>query len=128
MKTRPLTCPGQGLGICIISLTLSRKTCTLSGFKWISNLFRFDGTKGAAIDGNILTVVYIDGLLGDSDLQENAVIFDPGAPVLYVKSNELLEHLLSIRTLSSEQLELSDVNADGRIDIADLILMINREN
>lgn len=42
--------------------------------------FEFDGTTGAAIAGNIVTLHFVDGGRGDADGQANGVIVDPGGP------------------------------------------------
>ncbi|MBR9814947.1 hypothetical protein GYB61_13980, partial [bacterium] len=42
--------------------------------------FLFDGTEGAQISGNIVTLRLVDGGLGDADGAANGVIVDPGAP------------------------------------------------
>ena len=44
--------------------------------------FIFDGTTGAIISGNIVTLYLVDGLRGDYDLTVNGVIVEPGAPGL----------------------------------------------
>ena len=44
--------------------------------------FLFDGTTGAVIDGNVITLHFVDGQRGDDDLTANGVIVDPGAPAL----------------------------------------------
>jgi hypothetical protein len=42
--------------------------------------FSFDGTTGAEINGNVVTLHFIDGQRGDSDLTANGTIVDPGGP------------------------------------------------
>ena len=42
--------------------------------------FLYDGTTGAVISGNIITLYLVDGLRGDHDLTVNGVIVEPGAP------------------------------------------------
>jgi hypothetical protein len=42
--------------------------------------FAFDGTTGAEISGNTVTLHLVDGQRGDADLTANGVITDPGAP------------------------------------------------
>jgi hypothetical protein len=44
--------------------------------------FLYDGETGAEIDGNIVTLHFVDGKRGDGDLAANGVIVDPGAPAL----------------------------------------------
>lgn len=42
--------------------------------------FIFDGTTGAEINGNVVTLHFVDGGVGDSDRTANGVIVDPGGP------------------------------------------------
>ena len=44
--------------------------------------FIYDGTTGATIDGNKVTLHFVDGQRGDDDLTANGEIVDDGAPVL----------------------------------------------
>jgi len=49
--------------------------------------FDFDGETGAEFDGNEVTLHFVDGKRGDSDLLENGVITDPGTPALRAKNS-----------------------------------------
>ncbi|MCZ6683144.1 MAG: hypothetical protein O7B26_08170, partial [Planctomycetota bacterium] len=42
--------------------------------------FLFDGTTGATISGNVISLRFVDGQRGDADLTANGVIADPGGP------------------------------------------------
>ena len=42
--------------------------------------FLFDGQTGAEMDGNIITLHFVDGLRGDDDLTANGTISDTGGP------------------------------------------------
>src|SRR5262249_20636409 len=42
--------------------------------------FSFDGTTGAVISGNVITLHLVDGGRGDADGVVNGVIADPGGP------------------------------------------------
>ena len=42
--------------------------------------FVFDGTTGAQIAGNVVTLHFVDGARGDSDLTANGVVVDPSGP------------------------------------------------
>ncbi|MGB0384896.1 MAG: M36 family metallopeptidase [Ardenticatenaceae bacterium] len=44
--------------------------------------FNFDGTTGAEINGNTITLHFVDGQRGDHDLSPNGQIIDPGAPAM----------------------------------------------
>ena len=44
--------------------------------------FTFDGETGAEFNGNEITLHFVDGKRGDSDLTANGVITDPGTPAL----------------------------------------------
>lgn len=48
--------------------------------------FTFDGTTGAEINGNVITLHFVDGQRGDDDLTANGVIVDPGAPGAWANS------------------------------------------
>jgi hypothetical protein len=45
--------------------------------------FLFDGTSGAEIAGNVITLHFQDGARGDADLLANGSIIDPGAPTVF---------------------------------------------
>ena len=45
----------------------------------------FPGSTGAEINGNVVTLHFIDGQFGDDDLSANGTIVDPGGPVFPVK-------------------------------------------
>ena len=45
--------------------------------------FQFDGTTGAEINGNTITLHFVDGERGDSDMTANGQIADPGGPAMY---------------------------------------------
>ncbi len=44
--------------------------------------FMYDGTTGAEIEGNIITLHFVDGMRGDDTLTENGIIEDDGGPVI----------------------------------------------
>jgi len=44
--------------------------------------FMYDGETGAEIDGNIVTLHFVDGLRGDHDITANGTIVDPGGPAI----------------------------------------------
>ena len=44
--------------------------------------FLYDGTTGAVIQDNMITLYFVDGLRGDSDLAANGQVTDPGAPAI----------------------------------------------
>ncbi|MBK7895268.1 MAG: DUF11 domain-containing protein [Anaerolineaceae bacterium] len=48
--------------------------------------FTFDGTTGAEINGNVITLHFVDGQRGDDDLTANGVIVDPGGPSTWANS------------------------------------------
>jgi|GEM_PF-3707148 len=50
--------------------------------------FLFDGTTGATVSGNTVTIMLADGLRGDSDTSANGSIVDPGAPARAVETTE----------------------------------------
>ena len=44
--------------------------------------FLYDGTTGAELDGNVITLHFVDGERGDHDLTADGFIDDPGGPAL----------------------------------------------
>ena len=69
--------------------------------------FLFDGSTGAVISGNTITLHFVDGQRGDADLVANGQIVDPGAPAI----------------LSS--VAFGDYNLDGTVDLADYTVWRN---
>ncbi|MFO7558064.1 MAG: choice-of-anchor U domain-containing protein [Desulfobacterales bacterium] len=54
--------------------------------------FLYDGETGAEIDGNVITLHFVDGRRGDDDLDgTNGVIVDPGGPVLISAIDQAVE-------------------------------------
>jgi uncharacterized repeat protein (TIGR01451 family) len=51
--------------------------------------FDYDGSTGAVIDGNVVTLHLQDGARGDDDLTENGIIVDPGAPGGFAENTAL---------------------------------------
>jgi len=49
--------------------------------------FLYDGQTGAEINGNVITLHFVDGMRGDDDLTANGIIVDVGAPAVNVKSS-----------------------------------------
>ncbi len=49
--------------------------------------FTYDGTTGAIVSGNTITLHFKDGERGDSDLTANGQIRDPGAPAINPMAN-----------------------------------------
>ena len=51
--------------------------------------FDFDGTTGAEINGNVITLHFVDGLRGDDDLDDtNGTIVEPGGPAFASDSSD----------------------------------------
>ena len=76
-------------GSLVVTLTLEEGAIVNTYYKYGPTLdnpephwyeFLFDGTTGAVISGNIITLHFVDGQRGDYDLTANGVIIDPGAP------------------------------------------------
>ena len=54
--------------------------------------FLYDGETGAEINGNVITLHFVDGKRGDDDLDStNGVIVDPGGPALINRIDQALE-------------------------------------
>ena len=49
--------------------------------------FLYDDQTGAEINGNVITLHFVDGERGDDDLTTNGIIVDLGAPAVAVKSS-----------------------------------------
>jgi hypothetical protein len=49
--------------------------------------FLYDGQTGAEINGNIITLHFLDGMRGDDDLIANGVVVDVGAPAVTAKTS-----------------------------------------
>ncbi|NND97064.1 MAG: hypothetical protein HKN47_07035 [Pirellulaceae bacterium] len=74
--------------------------------------FTFDGQTGAKIFADRIELYYVDGQRGDTDLTENGIIVDPGAPAL-------TEYPWQNPTLGP------DVDNDGEVTPGDLLDVIN---
>jgi hypothetical protein len=51
--------------------------------------FDYDGTTGAVINGNVVTLHFVDGQRGDADLTANGIIADPGGPATAIANANL---------------------------------------
>jgi ELWxxDGT repeat protein len=80
-------------GSTTVTLTLPTGTGVNSYWKYGPELgnpvdhwydFAWDGTTGAVINGNVITLTFVDGACGDADGEQNGIIVDPGAPALVV--------------------------------------------
>ena len=49
--------------------------------------FLYDGQTGAEINGNKITLHFVDGMRGDDDLTANGILVDVGAPAVTIKSS-----------------------------------------
>jgi len=50
--------------------------------------FLYDGQTGAEINGNVITLHFIDGMRGDDDITANGIVVDDGAPAVDIDSGE----------------------------------------
>lgn len=48
--------------------------------------FLYDGQTGAMINGNVITLYFVDGMRGDDDLSPNGTITDIGGPGIFLDS------------------------------------------
>ncbi|WP_300674618.1 choice-of-anchor U domain-containing protein [Desulfoluna sp.] len=78
--------------------------------------FSRDSTTGAVIDGNTITLFFLDGDRGDDDLTQNALIVDLGGPVLRASSSTLITDAPEPETPPSESRDNSCfiAMADGK--------------
>ncbi|MBT8072814.1 MAG: hypothetical protein HKP21_03810, partial [Xanthomonadales bacterium] len=51
--------------------------------------FDYNGTTGAVINGNVVTLHFVDGQRGDADLTANGIIADPGGPATAITNANL---------------------------------------
>ncbi len=51
--------------------------------------FDYDGITGAVINGNVVTLHFVDGQRGDADLTANGIIADPGGPATAIANANL---------------------------------------
>ncbi|MBN1125004.1 MAG: hypothetical protein JXA82_08350 [Sedimentisphaerales bacterium] len=89
--------------------------------------FMYDGQTGAVIEGNVITLHFVDGQRGDNDLLSNGIIIDPGAPGLYrpcVVDLDDLQRFVDEWTMQPPSPELTaDLNQDGSVDLLDLAII-----
>lgn len=78
-----------------VTLTLPESTTSNTYYKFgpeADNLaphwyeFSFDGTTGAQVAGNTITLHFVDGQRGDADLTADGAIVDPGGPAFEQES------------------------------------------
>ena len=60
-----------------------------------------DGETGAQINGNTITLHFVDGARGDDDLEANGQISDPGGPALYTVPTALTISDMESRTATA---------------------------
>ena len=53
--------------------------------------FTYDDETGAEINGNIITLYFVDGLRGDDDIMPNGTIVEPGGPGITKKPDLVVE-------------------------------------
>ena len=52
--------------------------------------FLYDGQTGAEINGNVITLHFVDGLTGDDDLMDNGIIIDVGGPGNFAAADNIV--------------------------------------
>lgn len=62
--------------------------------------FLYDGQTGAQINGNVITLHFVDGLRGDDDITANGIVVEPGGPAM-VSGPEPVDDLVSVSYGSS---------------------------
>jgi len=81
--------------------------------------FEFDGTTGAVIDGNVVTLHLVDGGRGDFDGQANGIIVDP---VLLSASGTPVSQLDAERWTSQQSGGTEERHGSIAVDGTDLVL------
>jgi len=84
--------------------------------------FLYDGTTGAEINGNIITLHFVDGGRGDNDITANGVIIDPSSPGTLPSTNVAAYIVPRTINLGSKGyflafVTLSDAYKDATIDM-----------
>jgi subtilisin family serine protease len=92
------TIEGMGVGgAIIVTLHLPAGATPTSYYKYGQTLnnpnanwyeFLHDGQTGAEINGNVITLHFIDGMRGDDDLTANGTITDVGGPAVTIPPND----------------------------------------
>jgi hypothetical protein len=54
--------------------------------------FLYDGQTGAVIDGNVITLYFVDGLRGDDDITANGTITDIGGPGTTIDGSQVVSN------------------------------------
>jgi hypothetical protein len=54
--------------------------------------FLYDGQTGAVIDGNVITLYFVDGLRGDDDITANGTITDIGGPGTTIGGSQVVSN------------------------------------
>ncbi len=90
--------------------------------------FLYDGQTGAEINGNIITLHFVDGDRGDNDLSANGVIIDPGAAAMAIP--ECLVDLDDLLRLVDEWMLnwpsewlTADLDGDGSVGLGDFAIL-----
>jgi hypothetical protein len=100
--------------------------------------FLYDGQTGAEINGNVITLHFVDGKRGDHDFTANGIIVEPGAPALYPvtpgdldgdKDIDLADAVLALQVLagiepSSSLHKGADVDGNRKIGMEEVVYIL----
>ncbi len=90
--------------------------------------FMYDGRTGAVMNGNVITLHFIDGQRGDNDLTANGILIDPGAAA--APMSECVVDLEDLVRLTDEWMlnwpsewMTADLDGDGKVGISDFAIL-----
>jgi Ca2+-binding RTX toxin-like protein len=108
-------------GATTVTLTLPQGTRPTTYYKFGPTLdnrsphwyeFHFNGTTGAQIRGNVVTLYLVDGQRGDDDLTANGIISDPGAPAVDTSTRTMVVSSASSSVYGQEVTFTATVHAN----------------
>src|SRR4051794_8848193 len=86
-----------------------------------------DGTTGATINGNQITLKFVDGQRGDSDLQNNGSISDPGG-LAFVRAAEVVSIVLNDGAAQQSMVNGVTVTFNQTVTVASGAFVLRNKN
>jgi len=65
--------------------------------------FKYDGQTGAEINGNIVTLHFVDGQRGDNDITANGTVVEPGGPAIVNEAPQITSLNLDSTTIDENE-------------------------